>query len=105
MKTLAELKRRAQDFTWELIEAPYKIDEDFHKRVGSVLEDGHWVRRVSSKHSNALKLGNSWLTYPPAKAVKFETSPFGGEDIIVSFLTAPMFGENLRYHLRPIKAK
>lgn len=100
--TLSWLKENSEKYTWELTDAVNfnARDPEFLKRVEAVQEDGVFIRKVTIKQTNSIRLGKSWLTWPKAKNVSFKvTTPqgeFNPKELVVKI-------EDLTYCLRLIE--
>ena len=95
MKNLAELKRNAQKYTFEMF---------YHHWEGGILPDNHkfknFKRKVKILQTNAIMFeGNSWLYFTKAKDFKFTD----GESLIVMTVALNTDGtEVMKYKLRLI---
>lgn len=114
MKTLADLKRQAADFTWEMT---------FNSWSGGQLKEGHKLfgkqRKVIRVQTNGLWFesetakSGSWLDFPKANELHIEDRVFAGHverpescgEFYVKIIPKDSKGCMLGYHLRPIKSE
>lgn len=106
IKTVAELKREAKNYTWEL------YYNSFMNKVDPFsLPDRIKGERVIAKvqtNSIAFKMPDgreSWLDWPKASQIRFDHAQDNNEDTILNVQVDEnglTLGE-LRYRLRPIK--